>query len=796
MTTLIFTAESSAAEINAAIRQADDGPLTVLLGAGTYDLDEPIRIFRSDVTVTGAGVGETILKASAIGDGNAQGIIVLGRGETEVSTLRSSTVADGTTKIVLNDATGISAGMVIKIEQDNDDAYFTETGNTHLDAAEKNELGQHLRQMLAEVVAVDGDTVTLRSKTPYAFTGSDANGATVARVSIPELLSGVELSGFTVTSDLPGTPDKNKFVNVYEEFSQQGSQAALEISGVRGLKLHDVSTLNVASTAFDFSNMYGAEIDSLEARGAYNKGPEGNGYAFHLRTAFNNTLTNLTDQDMRHGVLFASFSAEHYNTIQVTSTNRDINFHGSADSGNTIVVDRSVLEFPSADEVKKAVQTGNRNIHPNSTVEANDVTFKYLIGSYSEDIVHGHASGSKLYGKERDDDLRGGAGKDLLDGGVDDDVLSGGAGSDTFIYRRDYGLDTILDFTSGKAGDTLDLSKAGVTSRGALAAKQVGGDTIISFGGGHALTLKGISKTEYAEMNIQFGSATTKGVSVLAWGSDVGFTGTSGNDTFSLRPGNFGENTRPDILAMTGDDTLRIVSGSSFESALGGKMRGIDVLDVSEAPRRPTAKLDKAFAKQADDQYIVVEYGEKGVFLDTGDIRDWDLVRVKGEGQVLLGSGGGYVRAAGASAIDVKGNSKHDEILGGRGADRLDGGRASDLLKGGSGNDAFVFTTSNGSTSADVIDDFSRKKGNNDRFEVDNAVWQGMKEGWISAKQFKLVSAPKLWEGVDKDDRVLYDRKNGDVWFDRDGSGDKYGRVKLAEVDDGTYLTYDDFLII
>lgn len=795
MTTLTFTAESSAAEINAAIRAAD-GPLTILLAAGTYDLEEPIRILRSDVTVTGAGVGATILKASAIGDGNAQAIVVHGGGGTEVTTLRSSTVADGTTEIVLNSAAGITAGMVIKIEQDNDDAYFIETGNTHLDAAEKNELGQQLRQMLAEVVAVDGDTVTLKSKTPYAFTGSDANGATVTRVSIPDLLAGVELSGFTVTSDLPGTPDKNRFVNVYEEFSQQGTQAALEISGVRGLVLHDVSTLNVASTAFDFSNMYGAEIDSLEAKGAFNKGAGGNGYAFHLRTAFNNTLTNLTDQDMRHGVLFASFSAEHHNTIEVTSTNRDINFHGSADSGNTIVVDRSVLEFSSAGEVKKAVQTGNRNIHPNSTVDANDVTFKYLIGSYSEDIAHGHASGSKLYGKERDDELHGGAGKDLLDGGVDDDILSGGAGADTFVYRRDYGLDTILDFTSGKGGDTLDLSGAGVASRGALAAKHVGGDTVISFGGGHALTLKGISKSEYAAMNITFGPATKKGVSVLARGSDVGFTGTSGNDTFSLRPGNFGEGARPDILALKGEDTLRIVAGSNFDSGLGGKLRGIDVLDVSEAPRRPTAKLDKAFTKQADKQYVVVEYGEKGVFLDTGDIRDWDMVRVRGEGQVLLGSKGGFVRAAGAAAIDVKGNSKHDEILGGKGDDRLDGGRASDLLKGGGGDDAFVFSTSNGSSAADVIDDFSRKKGNDDWFEIDNAIWQGMKQGWIPAKQFKLVSAPKLWEGVDKDDRVLYDRKNGDIWFDRDGSSVKYGRVKLAEVDDGTYLSHDDFLII
>lgn len=40
--------------------------------------------------------------------------------------------------------------------------------------------------------------------TPYAFTGSDAKGATVAKVTIPDLLNGIEIADFTVPSDLKG----------------------------------------------------------------------------------------------------------------------------------------------------------------------------------------------------------------------------------------------------------------------------------------------------------------------------------------------------------------------------------------------------------------------------------------------------------------------------------------------------------------------------------------------------------------------------------------------------------------
>lgn len=151
MSTLIFNAGSRGSDINEAICNADDGPLTVILGPGTFDLDEPIRIQRSNVTLEGAGVGETILKTASQSGHNAQAVVVHAVGDTGIATtLKASTIVDGTTEIVLNNAAGITAGMVIQIEQANDAAYFNETGNTHLDVAAENADGNDLRQMLAE----------------------------------------------------------------------------------------------------------------------------------------------------------------------------------------------------------------------------------------------------------------------------------------------------------------------------------------------------------------------------------------------------------------------------------------------------------------------------------------------------------------------------------------------------------------------------------------------------------------------------------------------------------------------
>jgi Ca2+-binding RTX toxin-like protein len=82
-----------------------------------------------------------------------------------------------------------------------------------------------------------------------------------------------------------------------------------------------------------------------------------------------------------------------------------------------------------------------------------------------------------------------------LNGGAGNDVLIGGAGKDTFIVTAGNGSDAIADFATGV--DKIQLAGYGVTNFGQLQslARQVGADTVLHFGNGEDLVLRGVKAT-------------------------------------------------------------------------------------------------------------------------------------------------------------------------------------------------------------------------------------------------------------------------------------------------------------
>jgi hypothetical protein len=49
----------------------------------------------------------------------------------------------------------------------------------------------------------------------------------------------------------------------------------------------------------------------------------------------------------------------------------------------------------------------------------------------------------------------------VLDGGAGNDLIIGGPGNDSFVFRKDFGHDTILDFqAAGAAHDSITFSKS------------------------------------------------------------------------------------------------------------------------------------------------------------------------------------------------------------------------------------------------------------------------------------------------------------------------------------------------
>ena len=159
------------------------------------------------------------------------------------------------------------------------------------------------------------------------------------------------------------------------------------------------------------------------------------------------------------------------------------------------------------------------------------------------------------------------------------------------------------------------------------------------------------------------------------------------------------------------------------------------------------------------------------------------------------------------------GGIRDDRMTGGIGADRFDGGEGNDTLSGASGNDwlkgglgldllsggkerdIFVFdTTPNRSTNVDTIIDFNAR---DDSFHLDNAVFKALgKSG--TPTQPVAMKAGYFYAGKtahDANDRIVYDKKTGALFYDSDGTG-KTAQVKIATLTNKPVLKAADFFVI
>ena len=158
-------------------------------------------------------------------------------------------------------------------------------------------------------------------------------------------------------------------------------------------------------------------------------------------------------------------------------------------------------------------------------------------------------------------------------------------------------------------------------------------------------------------------------------------------------------------------------------------------------------------------------------------------------GHDQISGGSGNDRLYGHTGNDVlRGAGGRDILLGDAGNDDLFGGVGNDVLTGGRGQDDFVFNTApSGSTNFDRITDFSAV---DDRILLENAVFTRLAAGGLAASQFVLGT-----QAQDANDRIIYQRATGTLWYDRDGTGGA-AKVAFADLADGTALTAADFLVI
>jgi Ca2+-binding RTX toxin-like protein len=134
---------------------------------------------------------------------------------------------------------------------------------------------------------------------------------------------------------------------------------------------------------------------------------------------------------------------------------------------------------------------------------------------------------------------------------------------------------------------------------------------------------------------------------------------------------------------------------------------------------------------------------------------------------------------AGDDTIDAKG-----------GNDTVDGNEGKDTLTGGPGGDTFVFSAKLKKANVDHITDFTP---GTDTVQIDASVFKKLGPGDLSRKAF--FAKKNADSAKDKKDRIIYDTKSSELYFDKDGKGGKGGKL-FAILDGKPDIDHGDIVII
>lgn len=181
-----------------------------------------------------------------------------------------------------------------------------------------------------------------------------------------------------------------------------------------------------------------------------------------------------------------------------SSIETDLRIHSQHLENLTIV---GSLDLDVAGNTRANKIAGNDGANQLSGARGNDT----LIGSAGNDTLKGNYGGDTLLGGAGKDTLKGGRGGDFLNGGTGNDTLLGGLGRDEFVFKGNFGNDTILDF---EAGDLLNVSMideiAGFDDLQKNHMEQSGNSVIISDDSGNSVTLNDISVNDLSADDFLF----------------------------------------------------------------------------------------------------------------------------------------------------------------------------------------------------------------------------------------------------------------------------------------------------
>ncbi|MFD1704352.1 calcium-binding protein [Methylopila henanensis] len=402
-----------------------------------------------------------------------------------------------------------------------------------------------------------------------------------------------------------------------------------------------------------------------------------------------------------------------------------------------------------------------------------------LSGLGGDDILRGLNGSDTLLGGERADRLDGGAGADRMEGGAGDDTYVVQEPGDRVIEADGEGFDTVYSSVSfslvGQSIERLILTATGANRDDGtgndldnIIIGHVGTNVIDGGAGADRMEGRGGNDTYYVD------NAGDVVIEADGGGVDSVYSSVS----FSLA-GQFIER-----LILTGSESINAF-GNSQANAIAGNSAA-NVIDGRGG-------ADRMQGGAGDDTYFVDDAGD--VVIETQGA-GFDTVN----SSVSFSLAGQFIEKlalTGNAAINGTGNSQANTLVGNAaantlnglgGADRLDGGRGVDILTGGDGADTFVFSSVLGSGNVDRITDFVVA---DDTIELDRRVFSQIELGTLAAGAFTTGTA-----ATEADDRIIYHAATGQLFFDKDGSGDA-GAIHFATLSPNlATLSHLDFVVV
>ncbi len=240
------------------------------------------------------------------------------------------------------------------------------------------------------------------------------------------------------------------------------------------------------------------------------------------------------------------------------------------------------------------------------------------------------------------------------------------------------------------------------------------------------------------------------------------------------------------ITGGTGIDTLRGGSGNDIINGAAGA----DVM-YGEAGN------DTFYVNNAND--VIHEIAGEGtadrVFANVnytlGAGQNIELLNVWGSNGLSLAGNELRNTVNGAAGADtLNGGAGADFIYGNGGNDRLIGGAGVDVLFGGTGKDVFVLQQL--AANFDSIRDFAIA---DDQLEVSRSLFFNFdNNGAVAPANWFVSNTTGL--AADTDDRFIFNKSDGNLYFDRDGSDGAYGGVRIATFPGVPLLTAADFNVV